>query len=341
MVRHYLGSRLWGLPVPVAVVSGTVAGAVAIALVGAFLWRRRRRPAKSKDGVPPPAPGLEHEDSVERGVEHGQELGSNLPPSIVIAGGNGTTGRPSTQNSSTPPFAHGTHHQPEVALQPLSQHTGVAGEAELGDCKRPHQSLSMAPPAVVPTAQQSSHKQTAPQLDEDNSIRVCAGEDAEGVPPETEQSVLTATCSTADLSAGRRDDSASVEFHLENDPVPSERGAPSMAGGRKTSDGGVSYGQAVLAAAQELAQHCQIPGVSEAATVVSILARLVSDSRDYAGRGDAGIKRCRSIVMMLERAAQVLGKVSGMVCGRASWSRCFPRSCKIDASFQVVGSLWG
>ncbi|CAM9829016.1 unnamed protein product [Ectocarpus sp. 8 AP-2014] len=59
-----------------------------------------------------------------------------------------------------------------------------------------------------------------------------------------------------------------------------------------------------MAAAQELAQHCQIPGVSEAATAVSILVRLVSDSRDYAVRGDAGVKRCRSIVMMLERAAK-------------------------------------
>ncbi|CAM9704764.1 unnamed protein product [Ectocarpus sp. 12 AP-2014] len=81
-----------------------------------------------------------------------------------------------------------------------------------------------------------------------------------------------------------------------------------MAGVRRTSHGGVGYGQAVMAAAQELAQHCQIPGVSEAATAVSILVRLVSDGRDYAVRGDAGVKRCRSIVIMLERAAKVLGK---------------------------------
>ncbi|CAM9446055.1 unnamed protein product, partial [Hapterophycus canaliculatus] len=66
-------------------------------------------------------------------------------------------------------------------------------------------------------------------------------------------------------------------------------------------------GGAVVAAAQELAQHCQIPGVSEAATVVSILVKLVTDSQD-AARDDARLKRCRSIVMMLERAAKVLGK---------------------------------
>ncbi|CAN0560046.1 unnamed protein product, partial [Ectocarpus sp. 12 AP-2014] len=65
---------------------------------------------------------------------------------------------------------------------------------------------------------------------------------------------------------------------------------------------------AVLAAAEELAHHCQIPGVSEAATVVSILVHLVTDSRDSLSRGDGAVKRCRSIVMMLERAAKVLGK---------------------------------
>lgn len=83
-----------------------------------------------------------------------------------------------------------------------------------------------------------------------------------------------------------------------------------MAVVRRTSDGGIGYGQAVMEAAQELTEHCQIPGVSEAATVVFILVRLVSDTRDNVGRGDAGVKRCRSIVMMLERAAKVLGKAS-------------------------------
>ncbi|CAM9883869.1 unnamed protein product [Ectocarpus fasciculatus] len=76
------------------------------------------------------------------------------------------------------------------------------------------------------------------------------------------------------------------------------------------SDGGDSlgYGQAVLAAADELVHHCQIPGVSEAAAAVLILIHLVLDSRDLTSRGEAEVKRCRSIVMILKRAAKVLGK---------------------------------
>ncbi|CAM9852438.1 unnamed protein product, partial [Ectocarpus fasciculatus] len=84
--------------------------------------------------------------------------------------------------------------------------------------------------------------------------------------------------------------------------------AVAPAGGRRRTSSGVGYGQAILTAAEELAHQCQIPGVSEAAKAVSILIHLVLDSRDLTSRGDAEVKRCRSIVMMLERAAKVLGK---------------------------------
>ncbi|CBJ25851.1 protein kinase [Ectocarpus siliculosus] len=166
--------------------------------------------------------------------------------------------------------------------------------------------LTSTAPAAVGTVVQSSRAKTEPRSGKDND-RAPAGGGAEvGLP--TEQSPLHATNSTANVSTGERNDLAGTAIPPENDPVPGDGGAPSMVGARRTSDGGVGYGQAVMAAAQELAQHCQIPGVSEAATAVSILVRLVSDSRDYAVRGDAGVKRCRSIVMMLELAAKVLGK---------------------------------
>ncbi|CAM9326458.1 unnamed protein product, partial [Ectocarpus sp. 8 AP-2014] len=91
-------------------------------------------------------------------------------------------------------------------------------------------------------------------------------------------------------------------------PAPAAAPAPaaSPAGGRGRTSSGVAYGQAVLVAAEELVHHCQIPGVSEAATAVSILVHLVLDSRDLTS--GTGVKRCRSIVMMLERAAKVLGQ---------------------------------
>lgn len=78
-------------------------------------------------------------------------------------------------------------------------------------------------------------------------------------------------------------------------------------GGRRARQEDFGLGAAVMDAAQELANHCQTPGISEAATVVSILVNLVTDSRD--GESDARLRQCRAIVMMLERAAKVAGKV--------------------------------
>lgn len=78
---------------------------------------------------------------------------------------------------------------------------------------------------------------------------------------------------------------------------------------RGTSDG-LLLGHAVANAAQELARNSNIPGVSDAAAAVSILAQLVMDNRDSNDGTEASLRRCRSIVLMLERAAKVLGKVS-------------------------------
>ncbi|CAM9304267.1 unnamed protein product, partial [Ectocarpus sp. 8 AP-2014] len=78
--------------------------------------------------------------------------------------------------------------------------------------------------------------------------------------------------------------------------------AAAAAGGRRRTSSGVGCGQAVLAAAEKFAHSCQLPGISEAATAVSILMRLVLDSRDLTS--SPGVERCQSIVMMLERAAK-------------------------------------
>ncbi|CAM9529744.1 unnamed protein product, partial [Ectocarpus fasciculatus] len=171
------------------------------------------------------------------------------------------------------------------------------------------QSTSTAPTAVGAVVR-SSREKTTPHSGKDNDT-VPAGGDAEVVLP-TEQSSLHGRSSSVNMSTEERNALADTVIPPENGPVPGDSGAPLMAGVRRTSDGGVGYGQAVMAAAQELAEHCQIPGVSEAATAVSILVRLVSDSRENAGRGDDGVKRCRSMIMILERAAKVLGKASGL-----------------------------
>lgn len=78
---------------------------------------------------------------------------------------------------------------------------------------------------------------------------------------------------------------------------------------RRASSDGLDVVEAVVEAAHVLAGHSAIPGVSEAATLVSMLVRLVTDHRDGISEVEWRVKRCRSIIFMLERASKVLGKV--------------------------------
>ncbi|CAM9226240.1 unnamed protein product [Ectocarpus sp. 12 AP-2014] len=76
-------------------------------------------------------------------------------------------------------------------------------------------------------------------------------------------------------------------------------------------------GQAVLAAAQELAWSCQIPGVSEAAGALCIMANLFTDSRDIDQASKSRLRQCHSIVLALERADKVVAK-GGDTMGEAA-----------------------
>ena len=97
-------------------------------------------------------------------------------------------------------------------------------------------------------------------------------------------------------------------------PVPEvysgDDGEASSSADRKSSAGDIGLSGAVMAAAEELAHHCQIPGVSEAASAVCIMANLVADSRDNTRACESRLRQCRSIVMALKRADEVASKVS-------------------------------
>ncbi|CAM9992093.1 unnamed protein product [Scytosiphon promiscuus] len=71
--------------------------------------------------------------------------------------------------------------------------------------------------------------------------------------------------------------------------------------------------KAVLAAAQELAQHCQTPGISEAATAVCIVTNLVTDNRDNNKASESRLRQCHSLILVLERAAKVADKREGTI----------------------------
>ena len=150
---------------------------------------------------------------------------------------------------------------------------------------------------------------------------------------------LALTTSTANISTGElgpfspayrgRGFASPAYIAEEPKPTPDELGTPppanrrsasgkptvdeietSSAMGRRRSSGSLGLGQAVGDAAGELARNCQFPGVTEAATAVSILVNLLNNNRDNKMGSDASLRRCRSIIMMLQRASTVLGKVT-------------------------------
>lgn len=84
---------------------------------------------------------------------------------------------------------------------------------------------------------------------------------------------------------------------------------PLSISGRVASSGGIGIAEAMIEAAAELAGSCPVPGVSEAATLVSLLTKLVSDSRDNSASNNTSLRSCQSIMVMLNSAAEVLGQV--------------------------------
>ena len=133
------------------------------------------------------------------------------------------------------------------------------------------------------------------------------------------EQMLAITTSIVNTSTGERDQfapayggSSVVGAALVTDEPTgtlNEIGASLPSHGRGPT-GGLGLGQVVGDAARELARNCQIPGVVEVATAVSILVDLVTDYRGAKNGTEASLRRCRSIIIMLQRAAKVLGKVS-------------------------------
>ena len=97
--------------------------------------------------------------------------------------------------------------------------------------------------------------------------------------------------------------------------LPGSVVAESGDGGMSPSDScrnparGLSVAQAVIDAAQELATMCTVPGVAEVAGLVIVLMNLLEDSSNTMGAGENMVKRCRSVLLLVQRAAGVLGEV--------------------------------
>ena len=197
-----------------------------------------------------------------------------------------------------------------------------AGEAGGDDAANPKLPL---PPLADPAR---SSIRNAANAAENGGVRH-AGEDAADGSPErlTTTTAPTATATSANVSTHEQEELA--RFHQRKGvagtpPVASgpqteepfgdsKRGlgssGASPAADREKPAGDIGLVHAVLAAAQELVHHCQVPGISEAASAVPIMANLVMASRENDRAGESRLRQCRSIVMALKRAEKVVAKV--------------------------------
>ena len=252
--------------------------------IGVWLARRRAKQNSRAHAQPPHrtsremehGSGHEHQGDVDSCATVAvDETGNNLPSQQAV--------NPPHQRSETPPSY-------QLVMATIERDVAYGGHPE---------SLSM-------TVDRAAGVSLRSQADKDRA----------------EERSLTATMSTANMSTAERAELGQFRQSMASaasvdDSTPGElrESRVSSTRGRRGSRAGVGVGEAVMKTARDLAYHCQIPGVSEAAAAVSTLIQLVSDSRDVNIGCDANLRQCRTIVLMLDRASKVAGEVR---CGVTS-----------------------
>lgn len=239
--------------------------------------------------------------------------------------------RNSSSYSDTPGHAHGNDdgdvNNPASASAFLAPTSAVA-VLPVGD-------RDEGPPSYQDVASSHGHTPAEADVNDGGGIKKrsapappdgAAGEEdaAGGVAKKSSETISSfATVSTANTSTTEQEEIAQIRQRqraVDAAPVaggPTKEGealvggtAASFSASRRGSGSDVGLDQAVLAAAQELTRSCQIPGVSEAAGVLCIIANLFTDSRDINQASKSRLRQCRSIVLALQRADKVVAKVS-------------------------------
>ncbi|CAM9807784.1 unnamed protein product, partial [Ascophyllum nodosum] len=78
--------------------------------------------------------------------------------------------------------------------------------------------------------------------------------------------------------------------------------------------------EAVMGAAEAVANSSSVPGVSEAATLISTLVKLVVERQNSDSAAEWRLRWCRSIVTLLDQASKILGKGEDEAIGDAERS---------------------
>ena len=333
----------YSTPIVAGVVSA-VAGAALIAL-GVFL--KRRRSSKQKTGSPPPVPPSYDGDNLEQGHDPSERASTSAAPAV----GNLQNYHrcDSSSYSDTPGHAHGNDVSASLAVGPaqsITEHVRHATAAADGgvrkkspsreDTASPHRRTPVRGDAVIVESIVPPSAPTAPPA-EFIGAGLAGEEDATAA-------TSFATVSTANMSTVEQEEVAQFrQRQLPADAVaigPTKEGealGASSSTSRRGSNGDIGLGQAVLAAAQELARSCQIPGVSEAAGVLCIMANLFTDSRDIDQASKSRLRQCRSIVLALTRADKVVAKVSQKLAELVVKIDKIPSNLGIRWYFLVLG----
>ncbi|CAN0158219.1 unnamed protein product, partial [Ectocarpus sp. 4 AP-2014] len=273
-------------------IAGIVSAVAVVALIVFAVLGKRRRDAKQKAAQPPPIPPTNDDnDNLEQGPDQPRDVHLRAP--AVLAVGRGGDESPSRQlHRQTPAEADGID---DGAVVPPSTPPSLAGPLQ-------------------------SSIEHAARAAEDGGAGV-AGKDAEDSSANQLSATTTSisTASTANTSTAESAELAECHQRQSVADAASAAGSSgaSSAAERRSLDGDIGLSRAVLAAAQELAHSCQIPGISEAAGVLCIMANLFADSRENDKASDVRLRQCRSIVMALKRADKVVGK-GGDTTGEAA-----------------------
>ncbi|CAM9241877.1 unnamed protein product [Scytosiphon promiscuus] len=281
-------------------VAGVVSAVVGVALVALAVLLKRRRASNQKAINPPVVRPVHHGHNLERGRDKPRGVQPAWDAAVLA----------SSDAGDKPPS-----HQHDA-----SRNRYVPAEADAVDDR------GISPPSalVLRDGREQSGAKGAKMRARRYGARLAGGEVAHF----SAEKLSTATPSTASSSAPNVPTTTRAELarSLHRQSVGGGSKSVDASGGSSSASSATErnraayefgLGHAVLAAAQELAHHCQIPGISEAATAVCIMARLVTDSRDNDRESDLRLRQCRSIIVALERAAKVADR-GGDTMGEAA-----------------------
>lgn len=88
-----------------------------------------------------------------------------------------------------------------------------------------------------------------------------------------------------------------------------QRHGGSAAEFKREANGSLRKAQAVIEAARDLAEGSFIPGISEAASLLSLVVNMVVDHKSAPKMMEKRVRMCQSLLVTLERAGAVLEQV--------------------------------